>query len=96
MAIIKVCRWLHAAKEKTASSNHAYKACAISGEGNILVADTLNNRVQKFTAEGRFLTAVGKAGSGPLQFNDLTDIAYSTLSTKKSMWLTMRIIAFKF
>ena len=50
---------------------------AVNGEGNILVADKENNRIQKFTAEGQFLTAVGTKGSGPLQFTKPSDIAIS-------------------
>ena len=52
----------------------------VDGEGNILVADRLNNRIQKFTAEGQFLTAA--AGSGHLQFNCPTDIAFNTINNK--------------
>ena len=36
---------------------------AVDGEGNILVADCCNNRIQKFTSEGQFLTSVGTKGS---------------------------------
>ena len=54
----------------------------VDGEGNILVADTSNNHIQKFTTEGQFLTAVGKYGSGPLQFCGLTDIAFNTINNK--------------
>ena len=54
----------------------------VDGEGNILVADTLNYRIQKFTAEGQFLTAVGKEGIGPLQFKYPTDIAFNTIDNK--------------
>ena len=42
---------------------------AVDGEGCILVVDSDNHRIQKFTAEGKFLTAVGTKGSlWPLQF----------------------------
>ena len=54
----------------------------VDGEGNILVADTFNNRIQKFTAEGQFLTTVGKYDSGPLQFSYPTDIAFNTINNK--------------
>ena len=54
----------------------------VDGEGNILVADSFNNRIQKFTGEGQFLTAVGKEGSGPLQFICPTDIAFNTINNK--------------
>ena len=43
-----------------------------------LVADKDNHRIQKFTAEGQFITAVGTNGSGPLQFNEVEDIAINT------------------
>ena len=55
---------------------------AVDGEGNILVADSDNHRIQKFTAEGQFLTAVGTKGSGPLQFNNVEDIAINTSKNK--------------
>ena len=42
---------------------------AVDGEGNILVADINNHRVQKFTPEGQFLTAVGTGCDGRLQFD---------------------------
>ena len=52
---------------------------AVDGEGNILVAHCF---IQKFTAEGQFLTAVGTKGSGPLQFNQAWDIAINTSNNK--------------
>ena len=55
---------------------------AVDGEGNILVADSYNHRIQKFTAEGQFLTAVGTKGSGPLQLNEVRDIAINTSNNK--------------
>ncbi len=44
------------------------RGVAVDGEGNILVADSNNHRIQKFTAEGQFLTSVGTRGNGRLQF----------------------------
>ncbi len=37
--------------------------------GNVFVADFYNNRIQKFSPEGTFLTTFGKEGSAPGQFN---------------------------
>ena len=55
---------------------------AVDGDGNILVADNSNHRIQKFTAEGQFLTAVGTWGSEPLQFNQVRDIAINIRNNK--------------
>ena len=55
---------------------------AVDCEGNILVADNDNHRIQKFTREGQFLTAVGTEGSGPLQFNQVRDIAINISNNK--------------
>ena len=46
----------------------------VDGSDNILVVDSGNHRVQKFTAEGEFITTVGTKGDGPLQFNYPTNI----------------------
>ena len=44
--------------------------------GNVIVADTGNNRVQKFKPDGTLIWAVGdKAGNGPGQFNRPKDAA---------------------
>ena len=50
---------------------------AVDGEGNILVADYYNNRIQKFTGDGQFLKAVGTEGCGPLEFHLVKDIAFN-------------------
>jgi len=42
--------------------------------GNIYVADTINNRVQKFDASGKFLAQTGGPG-GTVQFNQPWDLA---------------------
>src|SRR2546425_1117346 len=41
---------------------------AIDGSGDIYVADSGNNRIQKFDASGTFLTTWGSGGSGAGQF----------------------------
>lgn len=44
-------------------------------DGNLYVADFYNNRVQKFSPEGRFLTSFGEQGSGPGQFDKAIAVA---------------------
>ena len=48
-------------------------------EGNILVLDFTNNRIQKISAEGQFLATYG---GGPMQLNGPTDIAFNTTNSK--------------
>jgi YD repeat-containing protein len=43
---------------------------AIDGEGNSWVADSGNNRIEKFSPKGGFIAAYGTAGSGNLQFSN--------------------------
>ena len=40
----------------------------VDKQGNLYVADFYNNRVQKFSADGQFLTSLGEKGTGPGQF----------------------------
>lgn len=61
---------------------------AVDGEGNILVADSYSHRIQKFTAEGQFLTAVGTKGNGPLQFDQPTGM----LKCMWSNWVIINVI----
>ena len=56
---------------------------AVDNELNILVADGGNHRIQKFTPDGQFLTAVGAQGKGPLQFDYPTDIVVCNAINKK-------------
>src|SRR5205823_1205028 len=42
---------------------------AVDGSGNVFVADTGNDRVQKFTNTGTFLTKWGSPGTGDGQFS---------------------------
>ena len=48
---------------------------AVDTEGHVYVADSDNHRVQKFTAEGKFLTEWGEFGEAPGQFNVSLGIA---------------------
>ncbi len=41
---------------------------ALDGGGNLFAADFHNHRVQKFSSDGRFLTAFGRRGAGPGEF----------------------------
>jgi sugar lactone lactonase YvrE len=41
---------------------------AVDAEGNLYVADTWNNRVEIFDADGNFVSTFGKAGDGPGYF----------------------------
>jgi tripartite motif-containing protein 2/3/tripartite motif-containing protein 71 len=49
---------------------------------NILVADSDNHRIQKFTSDGRFLASVSTKGDKPLQFNFPSGIAFNTQNKK--------------
>jgi sugar lactone lactonase YvrE len=42
---------------------------AVDQEGNLYVCDTLNNRVEIFDADGKFIRSFGKAGDGPGYFS---------------------------
>jgi sugar lactone lactonase YvrE len=41
---------------------------AVDSEGNLYVADTMNNRIEVFDADGQFIKEFGKAGDGPGYF----------------------------
>jgi sugar lactone lactonase YvrE len=41
---------------------------AVDAEGNLYVADTMNNRIEAFDADGAFISTFGKAGDGPGYF----------------------------
>lgn len=47
---------------------------ALDSSGNVYVADTGNNRIQKFDATGTYITKWGAAGTGNGQFNAPTGI----------------------
>ncbi len=44
-------------------------AVVLDSAGNIYVLDTGNNRIQKFTPEGKYLATIGRFGQGPGEFN---------------------------
>jgi DNA-binding beta-propeller fold protein YncE len=47
----------------------------VDGNGNVFVADTGNGRIQKFSSNGAFLTAIGSKGSGHGQLSAPNGIA---------------------
>jgi len=51
------------------------RGLAVDNAGNIFVADTNNDRLQKFSPAGLFLSVIGKRGSGPGQFLEPGGIA---------------------
>jgi len=51
---------------------------AVDSSGNIYVADTNNNRVQKFLPNGSFIAKWGINGSGDGQFSNLSGVAVSS------------------
>jgi sugar lactone lactonase YvrE len=42
---------------------------ALDPDGNLYVCDTLNNRIEIFDADGKFISTFGKAGDGPGYFS---------------------------
>ena len=50
---------------------------AVDRAGNILVVDFGNHRIQKFTADGKFIASVGSEGDKPLQFSNPVGIGIS-------------------
>jgi len=53
----------------------APQCVAVDKDGNVYVTDTLNNRVEIFDADGKFITQFGKAGDGPGYFTRPKGIA---------------------
>lgn len=42
---------------------------AVTSDGNLLVSDTQNHRIQAFSLDGRYVAQCGSFGNGPGQFN---------------------------
>lgn len=55
------------------------RGIAVDTFGNVYVVDSGNNRVQKFTSNGVFLTKWGSAGSGDGQFSTAYRVAVDTI-----------------
>src|SRR5436309_1476738 len=67
-----------AATSVTAWASHDPRAVAVDAHGHVYVGDTGNNRIEKFTADGTFITAWGSKGSGHGQFNHPDGVAVDT------------------
>ena len=52
---------------------------AVDNNGNVYIADSWNDRIQKFTSDGHFITKWGTRGSGDGQFRSPTGIAVDNL-----------------
>lgn len=53
------------------------RGLAIDGRGNFWIADTGNDRLQKFSLEGNLLHVIGKSGSGEGEFRSPSAVAVS-------------------
>jgi hypothetical protein len=51
---------------------------AVDSEGNILVLDAGNNRIQKYDKDGKYLQSIGKQGQGPGEFDSPTSLYIDT------------------
>ena len=54
----------------------------VDSDGNILVVDRDNHRIQKFTGAGEFVTAVGQNGMKHLEFSFPSGIAVNHMNRK--------------
>lgn len=51
------------------------RGMAIDSKGNILIADTNNGRLQRFSPDGMFLKVIGSKGDGPGEFREPSGVA---------------------
>ncbi len=52
---------------------------ALDSSGNVYVTDTNNNRIEKFSGDGKFLAKWGSEGTGEGQFNGPRGIAVDSM-----------------
>src|SRR5262249_36829722 len=67
--------WIWGSQGPAAGQFEAPKGIACDAGGLVYVADTFNNRIEKFTATGTLIGMWGTFGSGPGQFIDPPGIA---------------------
>jgi tripartite motif-containing protein 2/3/tripartite motif-containing protein 71 len=58
------------------------RGVVVDGDGNILVSDEGNNRLQKFTSNGVFMCSAGNEGTAPLEFLTPSGISYNPNNQK--------------
>lgn len=51
---------------------------AVDEEGNIIIADSRNDRIQIFTSSGRFIKSFGAKGLGPGEFDRPSGVCVSS------------------
>ena len=58
------------------------RGVAVDDDGNILVSDYGSDHIQKFTANGKFITTIGREGKNPLEFSIPLGISTHPLNKK--------------
>ena len=58
---------------------------AVDADGNLYVCDTLNNRIEIFDADGKFISTYGKNGDGPGYFSRPKGVA---IDSDNHIWVT--------
>ena len=61
---------------------------AVDEDGNILIVEDGNHRIQKFTSRGNLIKAAGKKGNKPLEFDDPMGVAIHPLN--KNLYIADR------
>ena len=83
-------------KRKTGTTRHHHElttpgdfakptGVAVDQEGNLYVCDTLNDRIEIFDADGKYLSTFGKAGDGPGYFARPKGVA---IDSDNHIWVT--------
>lgn len=51
---------------------------AVDGDGNILILDSGNHRIQKYSSDGKYLATIGRKGQGPGEFTSPMSMCIGT------------------